>query len=85
MKVDLCDCIVYALYMVDSYLSSQGDGGDLYVYCVWFKVNVMFIYIIRKNLFYDIMLHPMQTLSHRDRIQNRPCCQQHIWHKRCSD
>ena len=45
MKVDLCDCIVYALYMVDSYLSSQGDCGDLYVYCVWFKVNVMFIYI----------------------------------------
>ena len=29
MKVDVPVCIVYALYMVDSYLSSQGYGGDL--------------------------------------------------------
>ena len=52
MKVDVCDCtIVYALYMVDSYLSSQGDGGDLYMYYVWFKVNAMFIYILNEKKF----------------------------------
>ena len=66
MKVDVCDCtIVYALYMVDSYLSSQGDGGDLYMYYVWFKVNAMFIYILNeKKLLYVIMLRPMETYCH---------------------